>query len=346
MPDFFARRLQRSTLGQTIGRFIFRPRTAESGEVILVQRRVFILPTRSGLGFAVVLLLLLLGSINYQLSLGFALTFLLAASAVVGILHTFRNLAHLQIQPGKAEPVFAGDWARFQLCLTNPQRHDRYAISLHTRAHASEDPVHVEHVEHVDVVDVVDIVDVTALNRVSLELSQLTRHRGWLVLPRVTLTTVFPLGLWRAWAYWYPSLRCLVYPAPETTFHPLPTEQAGVGESFIAVVGQEDFSGIRPFVVGDPLRQLAWKAIARQADDTLLTKQFESSGQHSVWLDWSQLPTTLNTEQRLARLTRWVLEAEQRPVQYGLRLPHQVIAPDHGTAHRAHCLRALALFGD
>lgn len=335
MPDLSAHRLrdslQSSLLMQKLGRWIFRPRTAEAGAVTLVQRRVFILPTRSGLVFSVVLLLLLLGSINYELSLGFALTFMLAACAVVGILYTFRNLAHLQIQPGKAEAVFAGDWARFELHLLNPQRYDRYAIVLHASNTAPAiPPTHV---------------DVTAHNRVALELSQPTQQRGWLTLPRITLETVFPLGLWRAWAYWYPAMRCLVYPAPENPLPAFPTPQTGTGDNHLTMTGQEDFSGVRPFVVGDPMRHLAWKAMARQADDTLLSKQFEGSGQRVLWLDWSQLPDTLNIEQRLSRLTRWILEAEQQQLHYGLRLPQQEILPNHGTTHRAQCLRALALFG-
>ncbi|TAK90236.1 MAG: DUF58 domain-containing protein [Burkholderiaceae bacterium] len=327
MLDAFTHRLQHSALGQSIARMIFRPRVAEAGVVELVQRRVFILPTRTGLMFALTLLVLLLGSINYQLSLGFALTFLLGAVAIVGILHTFRNLAHLRIVPGRVEPVFAGEWARFQIDLENAQRYDRYAVTLQGD----------ESVEAV-------VADISGGNRVALELSCATTRRGWQTLPRTTLATIFPLGLWRAWAYWYPSLRCLVYPAPEQDAPPLPVPQAAPGEGGITVAGHEDFSGVRPFVPGDALRQLAWKAIARQADDTLLSKSFDSSGPALLWLDWTQLPAALGREARLSRLTRWILEAEQQHVLYGLSLPTQHIAPAHGDAHRAQCLRALALF--
>jgi uncharacterized protein (DUF58 family) len=321
-------RVQHSALAQQIARLVFRPRTAEIGEVVLVQRRVFILPTRSGLVFSVMLFLLLLASINYQLSLGFALTFLLAASAIVGILHTFRNLAHVRIQAGKAEPVFAGDWARFQLDLSNTHGYDRYAITLHATGQETSAQI-----------------DITANNRVTLELSLPTTQRGWLTLPRVELSTIFPLGLWRAWAYWYPAMRCLVYPAPEAELQPLPALRGGQSEGNSSpLAGQEDCSGVRPFVAGDPLRHMAWKAIARQADDTLLTKHFEGRGQISLWLDWFTLPSQLNTEQRLSRLTRWILGAEQTNAQYGLRLPGTEIAPGCGDAHRAACLRALALF--
>ncbi|MDI1245405.1 MAG: DUF58 domain-containing protein, partial [Rhodoferax sp.] len=53
--------------------------------VTLTQRNVYILPTRAGLMLGVTLLVLLVASINYQLNLGYLLTFLLAGCALVGM---------------------------------------------------------------------------------------------------------------------------------------------------------------------------------------------------------------------------------------------------------------------
>src|ERR1044072_7592596 len=89
--------------------WLFRLRGPERGEIVLVHRRGFILPTRAALGFALVLLLMGTGSINYGLSLGFVLTFLLASLTGSAILHTFRNLAGLRITPARTTPVFAGE---------------------------------------------------------------------------------------------------------------------------------------------------------------------------------------------------------------------------------------------
>src|SRR3954469_895964 len=86
-----------------------RRNAPEDGPIFLTQRRVYILPTRNGLVFAIALVLMLVGSINYNLSLGYVLTFLLAGMGIVSILHTFRNLAHLSVTPGRVEPVFSGD---------------------------------------------------------------------------------------------------------------------------------------------------------------------------------------------------------------------------------------------
>ena len=91
------------------------------------------LPTRAGIGYAASLLVMLLGAMNYNLSLGYALTFLLAGLGVTAILHTFRNLAHLSIAPGRVEPVFAGDSARFTLLLHNARSDERRQIQLAAR---------------------------------------------------------------------------------------------------------------------------------------------------------------------------------------------------------------------
>lgn len=328
MANSFLYQAQQYPFIQWVSRFIFRPRHAEMGKVVLTQRRIFILPTRAGLAFAAVLLLLLLTSINYQLSLGFAFTFLLAASAVAGILHTFRNLVKLEIHPGKATSVFAGDWTQFQFDLVNPHTHDCYAIAISTQGQQAS-----------------QFIDIPSHQRITVELSIPSIQRGWLILPRVTWETVFPLGLWRAWAYWYPAMHCLVYPAPEVELHPFPGQYGGQSQGINLSKGEEDFSAIRPFINGDSLHHLAWKAIARQANDTLLSKHFDRSGQSILWLDWFDLPEYLETEHKLSRLTRWLIEADTRQLAYGLRLPNLEIQPGQGQMHKANCLRALALFG-
>src|SRR5882724_9792791 len=111
-------------------RWVFRRHGPEPGVVFLTQRRVYILPTRHGLSFGVALILMLIGSINYNLSLGYVLTFLLAGLGVVSILHTFRNLAHLYVSAGRVAPVFAGDSARFHIVVENPGAHQRLSLAI------------------------------------------------------------------------------------------------------------------------------------------------------------------------------------------------------------------------
>jgi uncharacterized protein (DUF58 family) len=315
--------------------WLFRLRGPEPGEVFLTQRRVFIIPSHPGLLFCLMLAALLVGSINYNLSLGFGLTFLLAACGLIDMLLTFRNLAHLHLSAGRAAPVFAGEEAQFELQLTNRSRRDRFAIWL--------DFVHDDRAP-----DQAQATDVAGNANSTVLLATPTTERGWLHAPRVRLQTRFPLGLLRAWAYWQPDTKVLVYPRPEDNGPPLPL--AGLDENDEGrQAGHDDFAGIRAYQAGDSPRRLAWRQIARldpALGVNLITKQFEGGGSGETVLDLALLPNRLGLEAALSRLTRWAIEAEARGLPYALRLGTVNLPAALGPAHRAACLRALALHQD
>ena len=325
----------RATLTQSLrgstDRWLFRLRGAEAGEVMLGQRRVFILPTRAGLGFGLLLILLFVGAVNYNLAMGLALTFFLASCAVVAMHLTFRNLAYLYLTPGRASPVHAGEEAQFALELSNRRRHGRYAIwmgfvgdGMPTREHP---------------------VDVAAEGSSRVLLQAPAAHRGWMDAPRIRLQTTFPLGLLRAWSYWQPALRVLVYPHPEEHAPPLPAANAAQSDEHGAG-GQDDFAGIRPYQAGDSMKRLAWRQIARLgADGALVSKHFEGGAASELRIDLAMLPASMDIEARLSRMTRWIMEAEARGLPYAFRLEQLAYPAALGGAHREACLRALALYG-
>ncbi len=306
-------------------RWLFQWRGPESGNIVLVQRRVFILPTRHGLLFVLVIILMLTGSVNYDLSLGFILAFLLGAAGIQSMLLTFRNLAHLRLSGGRVQPVFAGEQAQFTLHIANDTRADRYAIGVTGDGIAA------------------DYVDVAAGGSVIATVPLPAVRRGWLRPGRMTLFTRFPTGLFRAWSYAEPDVQCLVYPAPATPGLPLPRPEAGNQAGGMSGQGQDEFSGLRPYRPGDSPRHMAWKAVAR--DDTLLTKQFAGRADAELWLSWDALPAAMDAELRLSHLARWVLQAEACGLHFGLRLPGITLPPAGGPGHCADCLRALALHG-
>ena len=304
---------------------LFTGRAApEAGPVILSQRRVYILPTRHGYTFAFALLLMLLASINYSISLGFILTFLLAGMGVVSILHTYRNLAHLAVSAGRVEPAFAGGTVRFHLHVDNASTFDRVSIE------ASCGPATAAS-------------DVPARGGASFVLALPVARRGWYRLPRVTVETRYPVGLLQAWSYVLPDVRALVYPKPLETGLPPPAAIPDRGDAAAAGTGTDDYFGLRPYQAGDSPRHIAWKAVARE--DRMLTKVFAGRGASELWLDWASFPAQADVETRLSWLTRQVLLAEEANVAYGLRLPGRELEPALGETHRDACLKALALFG-
>ncbi len=301
----------------------FGPQLPEAGTIFLVQKRVYILPTGPGIAFATALAVMLIGSINYNLSLGYILTFLLGSLALVAILHTFRNLVHLRFTPGRVEPVFTGETAWFELFAENRTGYERCSISLWHEDKATR-------------------CDVPPQRGTTVSIPVAAPKRGWLVPGRITVDTRFPVGLLRAWSYVRPDARCLVYPRPDDGQLPLPDPSGGTGEKRSAGGGSDDFAGLRAYQAGDSPRHIDWKAVAREQG--LQTKVFSGRAAAELWLDWNQLPERMDLESRLSRLTRWVLAADRDALRYGLRLPGVTLAPDAGEAHRLACLRELALY--
>jgi uncharacterized protein (DUF58 family) len=330
-----------SALSIRIAHWISGRDGVEHGDVLLDRRRVYILPTRAGTAFGLSLFVMLLGSINYQLQLGFMLTFFVASVALVGMYHTHRNLARVVLRAQRAHNVFAGDLATFEIAVHNPTPEARYALEFEPledmsrlqRAVVGDRPVQP-----------ITNADIPAAGDRNVSVALAARRRGRLPCPRLRIETRYPLGLWQAWAYYTPPLMAIIYPTPEQDAPSLPAATAGdsADEHLAGLAASgDDFAGVRPYRAGDPLKTVAWKLAARS--DELSVKLFEAHARGELMLDSAQLPPSLSAEQRIARLTRWVLMAEAAQLRYGLALPGRRIAPGLGTEQRERCLVALAL---
>ncbi len=320
-----------TALQEKFRRLVFLEHQPESGEVFLKQRRVFTVPSKAGWMFILLLLVLFIASTNYNLNLGFALTFVLGGCAWINAFMGFRNLAYLHLSAGPAAPVFAGEEAQFSLHLINRRKHYRYALHIGFAAKGHPEQA----------------VDIAPHSRSTLQLSYPTLRRGWLPIPRVRLQTWFPLGLLRAWSTWMPDAKVLVFPQPEAFAPPLPLTGAA-NKDGQGLAGDQDFSGVRVYQDGDALKHLAWKHIARvdlDAGGNLITKQFSGGSASDVLLDFASLPGNLDLELRLSRMTSWVLEADASGLAYAFRLGAADYPAATGDAHRMDCLSALALYG-
>ena len=311
-------------LRQRSSQWLSRSPGVETGPVTLTQRRIYILPTRAGLLFGTTLVVMLFGCVNYNLSLGYLLTFLLASAGTISILHTFRNLARMQLASGRAQPVFAGQTAVFSVLLTNTTRLPRFSIGLQRPGAQTV------------------YVDASAEHTVVAEIRVPTHQRGRLLLGRLRVFTTFPLGLFYAWSNVELYAECVVYPKPESGQVPLPPPSLGAHAGVESGTGQDDFAGLRKYQPGDSLRHVAWKAVAR--GQPILTKQFSGLAEGELWLEWECLPGEFGLEARLSRLSRWVIDAGRAGQVFGLRVPKTQIAPGSGSTHEEQCLTTLALF--
>ncbi|RYF41904.1 MAG: DUF58 domain-containing protein [Comamonadaceae bacterium] len=318
-----------SPIGFVRGRFRqwWQSRLPLSDTITLTQRNVYILPTRPGLMLGLTLMVLLVASINYQLNLGYLLTFLLAGSAVVGmhVCHaTLRGLTLILIAP---DAQYAGTSATFGVILSSERKSVRYGIGV-----AVLDTTHEDRWVW---------TDVPAQGSTTVHVAFKPERRGLHRVPPLTAETRFPLGTFRVWTVWRPAAQVLVYPAPEPLPPPLPPGEPRAGGAATATSQSSgEFDGVRAYRRGDPLKLVVWKKAAKA--DELVSRDTQQAQRHELWLDFAQTGH-IDTEHKLSRLAAWVLQADRLALDYGLRLPGQEIKPGAGEAHKRRCLEALAL---
>ncbi len=298
-----------------------------SDTTTLTQRNVYILPTRPGFMLGATLLILIIASINYQLNLGYLLTFLLAGCGMVGMHVCHATLRGLTLNLAPPDPQFAGVSTTLRIALINERAAPRHGIGV-----AVLDATHEDRWVW---------TDVPALGSSAVQVAFKPERRGLRPLPPLTAETRFPLGTFRVWTVWRPAARVLVYPAPEPFPPPLPAGEPRAGGAANAKVQSiGEFDGVRAYRRGDPLKLVVWKKAAKA--DELVSRDTEQAQRQELWLDFAQAGD-LDIERRLSRLTAWVLQADRLGLDYGLRLPTQPIPPGSGEAHRRRCLEALAL---
>ena len=297
----------------------------------LTQRNVYILPTRPGLMLGLTLLVLLVASINYQLNLGYVLTFLLTGSAVIGMHVCHGTLRGITMHLVAPDAQFAGASVHIPIHIQSERKGVRYGIGLAVLG--------TQHWSW---------ADVPSQGSAKVQVAFQPEQRGLHRVPALTAETRFPLGTFRVWTVWRPAAQVLVYPAPEAHPPPLPPgEPRTGGAATVRPQSTGEFDGVRAYRRGDPLKLVVWKKAAKA--DELVSRDTQQSQRFELWLDLAQAaqglgPSRENArEHALSRLCAWVLLAEKQGLRYGLRMPGTELPPDSGPAHQKNCLQALAL---
>lgn len=287
----------------------------------LTRRRIYILPTRSGLVFALMLLAMLLAAINYTNNLAFLLTFVLGSVWIVSSLHAYVNLVGLTLVQIRQHPAWCGQDARLTLTLQSGGRARRMLLLETGEASASHSLV--------------------AGMEGEADLFVPTLRRGRMELGQIVVSTRYPLGLFRAWSPLRLPVSGLVYPRPlDTPLRDWMYRCDGHDEGS-GVAGQSgEFKGIRTYRPEDGLSRVAWKSSAR--GQGLMAKEYGSSHGQTVFFDWGQM-TDGDYEERISRMAGLVRDAERTGLRYGLRLPGAEFSPSSGAGHAHRCLEALAL---
>ncbi|HEU5134928.1 MAG TPA: DUF58 domain-containing protein [Steroidobacteraceae bacterium] len=314
----------KENLRRRVGAWARRRQGDDRLPIVINTRRVYILPTRAGLAFAAMVLVMLLAGLNYSNSMAMLLTFLLAGFGMIAMHLTHRNLVGVTLRAVANVDAFVGEHGRLLVTLDNSS--DTVRVGLECEVAGSQRAS----------------VDVPPGGAARADIGLSLERRGRLVVDRITLSTRFPFGLFRSWTYVHVGASLLAWPKPLGRRETPPETASGGNAPAVHRVGDEEWAGLREFRTGDSPRQVAWGAYARGRG--LLVKTYQSPAAHHRLFDLAAVPGA-NLEQRLEQLSAWIVAAHARGERFGLRLGDQALPPGSGNEHRAHCLNGLALYG-
>ncbi|MDD2710668.1 MAG: DUF58 domain-containing protein [Verrucomicrobiae bacterium] len=293
------------------------------------SRKIHLRPTPFCYVLAGLLFAMWLSAINWENNLGLLVLAMVGSVAVVSAVHARRNLADLEITAGKVFPVFAGQYASLIIQTRNRKGHDSYDLCFDSPPMPQvKIPAH--------------LAQLPAGSHRSCELIVDAHSRGRHEVPGVRVSTLYPLGLFRAW-FWQPlTLNYLVYPQPAgSQIQPEHFAKMGWYSSSATLRPGEEFYELRPYLPGESLHHVAWKLVAKGRP--WLVKEFATDGLEHPIFDFSHLSGE-DVEQRLSQLALWIQESHQDDNLYGLRLPVIYYPPSSGEEHYHRCLTALAIY--
>ena len=296
---------------------------------VVESPRIYILPTRFGIGFVSGAVVMILIGASYQNNLVNMLAFFLLSVTFISMIQTHNNLKDVRLALVESDGGFAGDEFVVTAVLANQAASPRFNLNARLRR---EKPRSIYD----------RFLPLPARATIRLRSSYPAARRGKYRAKGVSVSTTFPLGLFRAWINFSSPVDYYVYPVPKGE-RPLPTTESDEGTAQVHDIGGEDFHGHRKFQNGDSHRHVDWKAHARGRQ--YLVKRFNEGAPRAIHLDWSALKG-LPVEERLSQMSRWVDDARKRKLIYSFAIPKRRIAPGHGHHHAVQCLQALAEFDE
>jgi uncharacterized protein (DUF58 family) len=292
------------------------------------RRELYILPTRVGWYYALILTSLFGIAVKFDNQSAFMMLFILVAVGLIAMIYTHNNVIGLSVTSHPSRSVFLGASAIFPVTLYNSSRKPRHAVWLIAGGFHQ-------------------LTELNSDDQQTVELKLPTVKRGYLACEPVNLSSLYPIGIFFCWTKRFMSTeRCLVYPQPlDLITFPEDGSNQGKEQATANIrISAEDYAGMKSYQIGDRMRDIHWPSLAKT--NKLVTIEYETHNNKSVNLSWFNLPSSMTTEDRLSQLCYWIVNAEKSDQQYQLEMPSQTIQFDKGITHYTACLRVLALWGD
>ncbi|MES2744424.1 MAG: DUF58 domain-containing protein [Bdellovibrionota bacterium] len=290
----------------------------------------YILPTLYGIGF--LFLIVDIFALGYYRDNApyHTVGLTLIVFGLVAMIHTNANIQNIAIELLDCEPMAAGESSeiRFTVQGTGTAPVHNLWIELPNGA-----PYSADRATFLEVSSAID--------------GSLTVHcskRGVYSIDKIKLISRGVYGLFQAWSWHAAKTNLIVYPKPRGN-NPLPTgteSQAKKleGATLTKTLSGDDFQGHKPYILGDSLQHVDWKAYARGQD--MLIKDYSGEGSEALDLHWDDTRGT--TEERLEQLSAWIVLMNRAQRPYSLHLPTLSLSRGSGARHDAEAYYALATF--
>lgn len=270
----------------------------------LRQKDVLIFIYQQGYLYLVLILITFIAGVNYANNLILGFCFLISSILCISFYLTFKQLHGIQVELILPEVGRVNDVITVQLELKQERKQLRY---LYFKVAEKIYPVLFE----------------GNTQKVDFNFSAL--KRGKFQIPEILLYSTYPLGLVRAWTYFYSNQP--IWIAPESRLSSSNSQSShSTGQP-----DQDEFRELRNYQLGDSLQSVSWKQAAR--GQGLYVKQFDDQKDFNViCIDYERMPSSSH-EEKLSLMMGLVDECEQHQLAYSLILPNQLLEQGQGTQH-------------
>lgn len=282
------------------------------GHKLLKQKDVLVFVYRPGYIYVALILITFVAGVNYANNLILAFCFLISSLLCISFYLAYRQLKGLEITLDYDDVGQVGQAVELIVTLSQTQPRERY---LSVNVGLEKQYLHLQHSSQ-----------------------QLCFHfypaqRGAFYYPDLSLMSMYPLGLVRAWTHLYLKQQLITWVAPQAVIQP--HQQQSMLEA-----GMDEFYELKNYQLGDSLTYVAWKQLAR--GQGMYIKQFAPHAeQQQLLIDYAALGMH-DHEQKLKVMMGLIEQCEQQQQPYAIKLPQQQLSLGLGEAQLQQAKRLLA----
>lgn len=296
----------------------FAKRAPRADSAQLNLRNVYIFFSREGALFALLMLITFIAGINYANNLVLGLCFYLASVWVISFHLTFAHVMGLKVELIEVTMAEAGQpaWATIKIISHSGRPRRQLIFGFDDK---SQNKLLMPETS-------VRLTKIVGEQTIKLPIT--SDQRGKFILPRLIISTVYPLGIMRAWSYIYFATPAWFYPAPlafDWSDHYLGAcDTDTVQSDCISPInqitqGQDDFEQLDDYIEGESLARVSWAHVAR--GQGMLSKHFADPVAHELRLDYADMPAAQH-EQKLAQLVFALHHIASTDYAFKLLLPN------------------------